>query len=88
MKVEIDISKPMEEALRRELGEGLELATREALAVEAYRRGSLTLGQFAEMLDITTDQADGVLKERGIYLDATLSEIQDDVASLRELFCR
>lgn len=88
MHMNLDIPKTIEEALRRELGEGLELATREALAVEAYRRGKLSLGQFAEMLDITTDEADGLLKERGVYLDVSLAEIQDDVASLRELVQR
>jgi len=88
MHVNLDIPKPIEEALRRELGEGLELATREALAVEAYRRGKLSLGQFAEMLDMTTDEADGLLKERGIYLDVSLAEIQNDVASLRKLVRR
>jgi len=88
MHVNLDISKPIEEALRRELGDGLEVATREALAIEAYRRGKLTHGQFAEMLNLTTDEADGFLKERGVYLDVTLQEIQDDVASLRELVSR
>ncbi len=85
MHVNLQIPKTIEEALRRELGEGLELATREALAVEAYRRGKLSLGEFAEMLNITTDEADGLLKERGVYFDVTLAEVQDDVASLRGL---
>ena len=86
MHLDLNISKPIEEVLQRELGDDLELITREALAVEAYRKGSLSLGQFAEMLDITTDEADGLLKKRGIYLDLTLPELQEDVASLRELF--
>lgn len=84
MHVNLDIPKPIEEALRRALGDSLEHATREALAVEAYRRGMLSLGQFAEMLDLTTDEADGLLKQRGLYLDVTLPELQGDVASLRE----
>lgn len=88
MHVNLDIPKTIEDALRQELGDGLELTTREALALEAYRRGHLSLGQFAEMLDISTDEADGLLKERGVYLDLTLPEIQDDVASLRELIGR
>jgi len=88
MHLNLDIPKPIEDALRRELGEGLENATREGLAVEAYRRVKLSLGQFAEMLDLTTDEADGLLKERGVFLDVSLPEIADDVASLRELVRR
>jgi predicted HTH domain antitoxin len=88
MHVNLNIPKPIEEALRRELGDNLEPATREALAVEAYRRGKLSLGEFAEMLNVTTDEADGLLKERGVYLDVTLPEIRDDVASLRGLVGR
>jgi len=40
------------------------------------------------MLDITNDEADGLLKERGIYLDMSLPEIQEEVVSLRELIRR
>jgi hypothetical protein len=40
------------------------------------------------MLNVTTDEADGLLKERGVYLDVTLPEIRDDVASLRGLVGR
>jgi len=84
MRIDVDISKSFEEALRRELGNGLELTIKEALALKAFSRGLLSLGQFAEMLDLTTNEADGLLKEHGILLDISLPAIQDDVASLRE----
>lgn len=88
MHVNLDVPKPIEDALRRELAEGLEDATREGLAVEAYRCGKLSLTQFAEILDLTTDKADGLLKDHGAYLDVSLPEIADDVASLRDLVRR
>lgn len=88
MHVDLNIPKPIEEALKREFGAELESAVCEALAMEAYRRGMLSLGQFAEMLDMTSDEADGLLKKRGVYLDISVFEIQDDVASLREIIPR
>lgn len=81
----LDIPKKIEDVLQREFGDKLEPAAREALGVEAYRTGKLSLGEFAEMLGITTGEADGLLRDRGVYLDMTVSEVEEDVASLREL---
>lgn len=82
--IQIQLPHDIEEQLRRDLGD-LDQAARQALAVEAYRTGKLSLGEFAEMLQLTTDEADGLLKERGIYLDVTLPELEQDLATLREL---
>ena len=58
---------------------GLTLQQRalEDLAVEAYRREELSLGQFAEMLNLSINDANGLLKERGIFDDLSLEEFEE-----------
>ena len=64
MSVSIELPENLEQKLRGET-ENLELFAKEALAVEAYRAGKLSLGQFAELLAISQYEADGILKSRG-----------------------
>lgn len=54
----------------------------EALAIEGYRAATLSLGQVAAMLNLTTFEADGFLKERGVPLDYSWAEFDADNAAL------
>lgn len=85
MHVDLNVSMEIEETLREQLGDDLAQFVREALAVEAYRTGKLSLGQFAGMLGITRYDADGFLKQRGIMLEMSVDEFEGELASLKEL---
>ncbi len=71
--------------LHSELGENLERKAQEALAVEGYRSGILSLGEVAEMLDLSVNDADGFLKERGIESLITSDDIKNDTEKLLKL---
>ena len=53
MSVTIDIPKAIEDQLKTVWGDDLSRAVKEALAVEGYRAGQLSLGQVAELLGLT-----------------------------------
>lgn len=72
--------------LQTELGENLERTAREALAIEGYRSGILSLGEVAEMLNLSINDADGFLKERGIPSLITAEDVKADTDALIELF--
>ena len=57
----------------------------EALAVEGYRSGHLSLGQVAEMLGLSINLADGFLKEHSVPLLATKEDFEMDQAALEKL---
>lgn len=84
----IHLPKETETTLRDAFGDALDREAIEALSVEAYRRGKLSLGQFARLLGIDTYSADGLLKQRGVMLDYTLEDLDREVAFLREYLDR
>src|SRR5947209_2581654 len=82
MSVTFDIPKAIEEQLTAGWGHDLSRAAKEALAVEGYRAGLLSLGQVAELLDLSIDAADGFLKSRGVPLPYSPEDLDSDLASL------
>ena len=66
-------------------GRTLKQRTLEDLAVEAYRLKELSLGQFAEMLDTSINDANGILKARGISDDFSLEEFAAQRKSMERL---
>ena len=61
MDVIIHIPKGIEEHLEAAFGRDLAQAAREALAIEGYRTERLSLGQVAELLGVSTIEADHFL---------------------------
>jgi predicted HTH domain antitoxin len=55
------------------------------LAVEAFRNGMLSLGQFAELLGVSQYAADGILKERGVTLLASEEELATEREAMQRL---
>jgi predicted HTH domain antitoxin len=49
----------------------------EDLAIEWYRREEVSLGQLAESLDLSINDANGLLKERGVFDDFSLEELDE-----------
>ena len=55
------------------------------MAIEGYRLGILSLGEVAEMLDFTVNEADGFLKQRKIELLMTGVDVKNDSEELLKL---
>jgi Uncharacterised protein family (UPF0175) len=75
-----------------EIAEGLTDLPRallESFAVEGYRSGTLTEEQVRKILGLGTRmQVDGFLKERGVYLDSALEDVDRDTEASREFSSR
>lgn len=83
MPVTIDIPAPIAERLSAAWGNDLSRAAKEALAVEAYRADLLSLGQVAELLNLSIDAADGFLKARGAMPKYSVDDLEHDLAAIR-----
>ena len=69
-------------------GRSLPQRAMEDLAVEAYRLEELSLGQLAEMLGLSINDANGLLKARGISDDFSLEEFQEQRKSMERLLSK
>ena len=66
-------------------GEDLERRTLEALAIDGYCSGDLSLGQVAEVLGLSVDEADGFLKKRHIPRFSGIDDFDNDQRTLEDL---
>jgi predicted HTH domain antitoxin len=82
--IQIHLPPGLEEGLRREWGD-LERAAKEALLIEAYRHGKISIGALAESLSISVIEADAWLAERNVPLNYTIDDLRADGNTLREL---
>ncbi len=82
MAIAFTLPEQIEQQLQAELGPNLGDVAKNALAVELYRKGKLSLGQVAEMLEISVCQADGLLKQYGVELPYTITDFEQDTAAL------
>jgi predicted HTH domain antitoxin len=86
MNTEITIRVPAEIAAHLAVDEtDLSRKTLEALAVEGYRDGCLSIGQVAEMLDLSVLQAEEFLHSKDVSLNYSLDDFQEDAATIRRL---
>lgn len=77
MSVSFQLESELEDQLRRDMGD-LAQAAREALLIEAYRRGKLSVGRLAKSLGIGVVEADGWLAERGVALNYDFVDFKND----------
>jgi predicted HTH domain antitoxin len=84
MAISFQLEGDLEEQLRRDLGD-LNLAAKEALLIEAYRQGKLSIGRLARTLGIGVLEADQWLAERAVPLNYTFEDFQADVRTLETL---
>jgi len=82
MAIAFTVPDQIEKHLRAAIGPNLGEAAKEAMAVELYRQGNLSLGQVAEMLGLSAYQTDGLLKRHGVELPYTVADFEDDGAAL------
>lgn len=88
MSLEIALPIHIERHLQTEWGSEFPRRALEALAIEGYRTGVLSLGEVAEMLALAIGEADGFLKERGVFAIENLQEIDADGKVLEELLAK
>ncbi len=81
----ITLDHETERKLREVFGQDLDGIAREALIAEGYRKGKLSIGQAASLLKLSVNDTYGLMKQRGIAVNYTLSDLETDCASLREL---
>lgn len=88
MSVMISLPENIEHQLKIEWGVDLSRRALEALAIEGYRTEALSLGQVAELLGISINDADGFLKEHGVDSLITIEDFEQGRRSLEKLFVR
>jgi predicted HTH domain antitoxin len=68
------------------MGDDIDRKGLEALAIEGYREGKLSLGKLAELLGFaTTHDANRWLAERGVPLNYSVKDFHDDCGTLDRL---
>jgi hypothetical protein len=85
MQVTIDLPDDISEA-RKGQWPDLPQHAREAVAIEGYRTGGLTESQVRRLLGLDSRFAvHAILKDHGVALRYTESDLQDDLTAHREL---
>ena len=83
----VAIELPEDIAGRLGLEEDLFNVTLRALATQAYRDGQLTHAEVQRVLGFASRwKTDAFLKEAGAYLDYTEADVENDLASSRQIF--
>ena len=79
MQLTVDLSNDFEAILRRTVDGDLNAYAREALAVQLYRDRKITHGQLQRFLEISSYEADTILKRHGGVDDLTAEELAAQV---------
>ena len=82
MTLNIKIPPELEQALRKQLGEGLEREALEKLAVAWFNAGYISSRQLATMLGLSWHEAQLFLKQNGGVLATTIEEVRQEAASI------
>jgi predicted HTH domain antitoxin len=83
MRIELELPNDIAEALQ---SPDLSRAALEAIAIEGYRSEKLGRGQVQRVLGFSTPmQVDAFLKEHNVYLNYTVEDLEEDLATLERL---
>jgi len=86
MNTEITIRVPVQIATHLAVDDDdLSRKTLEALAIEGYRSGRLSVGQVAEMLEFSVLQTEEFLHSKNVSLNYLAADYEADLATHREL---
>ncbi|MGA2145500.1 MAG: UPF0175 family protein [Bryobacteraceae bacterium] len=84
MNVAIEIPDDIGRALGAQAG-GVSRAVLEAVAVEAYRSGTITPAQVQQMLGLRSRwETESFLRRAGAYHDYTMDDLERDIAAIRD----
>ena len=84
MAVTFQLDADLEKQLHHDLGD-LSRAARDALLMEAYRMGKLSIGRLARTLGIGVIETDQWLAQRGVPLNYSFEDFKADERTLQEL---
>ena len=84
MQVTVELLDEVAERLAQRQPD-LSRAVLEAIAIETVRDGVISAGKAAEMLGISRDAMDGILKRAGVYLDYAVADLERDRETHRRL---
>lgn len=84
MTVTFQLEDDLEKQLREGMGD-LSIVARDALLIEAYRLGKLSIGRLAHTLGIGVIEADQWLAQRGVALNYSFEDFKADERALQEL---
>ena len=87
MAIRFDLPGKIEDDLREELGD-LNRAAKEALFIECYREGRISIGYLAQALGMGVIEADDWLHKRGVPLNYTPEDLRADVEALERILPR
>lgn len=87
MTVTFQLEDDLEKQLRRDLGD-LSQAARDALLIEAYRMGKLSIGRLARTLGFGVIEADQWLAKHGVSLNYSFEDFKADERTLQEFRAR
>ena len=82
MNISFDIPREIDRQVRAD-GCDLDGKAREALLVALYREHRISHRQLGEAMGLARYETDGLLKEYGVGLDASVEEIRDEAGLLR-----
>jgi hypothetical protein len=86
MCLNLNIPDEAERMLREAFGGTLDRAALEALAIEGYRSGKFGSGQVRRLLGLSDrSEAQQWLAARGVYLNYTIEDLEQDRATLDKL---
>jgi predicted HTH domain antitoxin len=86
MVIRFDIPDPIERDLAKQVGD-VSQAAKEALVIESYRTGRLSIGQVARVLGLETRfQAEEWLGKHGVSWNYSPDDLQADRETLHRLF--
>jgi len=85
--MEITVSIPDKFVLSASQKGDLERQMLEAFAIEEYRREAISFGLLRELLGLSVDEANGLLKSRRVELNYTAEDIECDRKTM-ELFLK
>ena len=84
MNVAIEIPDDIGRLLAGQAGD-LSRAVLEAVAVEAYRSGAMTLAQVQQMLGLRSRwETESFLRRAEAYHDYTMDDLERDIAAIRD----
>jgi predicted HTH domain antitoxin len=85
MTIRFELPQEVEQELRERLGD-VDRAAKEALLIQSYREGRLSLGQVSMVLKKGTIETQAWLSERGAPLNYSVADLEEDRRTLGRLF--
>ena len=85
MQLTIDLPDAMQQSLQEQFGQNLADAAKEAVAVAWYQAEKLSIGQVAELLGISVDEAQGLMKQRRVVAPYSGEDFEHESDTLHRL---